>query len=219
MTEVTTNGIVKWTSSDPASLVLESQTQGDSIELALSKRERFDFVWANSAERTAQTGMVQGSRGYQVDTKSEYLYDSSAWRLAIPYAEFTVAAKSIPNAVYTAAGNLTEVTANTTDTNLITEGTNGVFTIVNPGVYGFSVYATSDSGAGLPGQSHMVVSTAALSLGTQITRGYFSGGRDAMVAMPFYRVTASNTVLYMSIYQEHASAQNVSAILRIGRFG
>lgn len=219
MTEVTTNGIVKWTNADPSSLVQESQAQGDSIELALSKRERFDFVWANSAERTAQTGMVQGSRGYQVDTKSEYLYDSSVWRLAIPYAEFTLAQKSIPSAVYTSLGNLSEVAANTTDTNLVAEGANGVFTIINPGVYGFSIYSTSDNGQGLPGQSHVVVTTTPGGLGLHITRGYFSGGRDSMAPMPFYRVTAANTILYTSIYQEHAAAQPVSAILRIGRFG
>jgi len=52
-----------------------------STQTALNKRQRFTFVWANSAARTAQTGMVAGSTGYQVDTKDEYTYTGSAWNL------------------------------------------------------------------------------------------------------------------------------------------
>jgi len=37
------------------------------------------FVWADAAARTAATSMAAGDKGYQVDTKTEYLYSGSAW--------------------------------------------------------------------------------------------------------------------------------------------
>lgn len=221
MTEVTASGVVKWTNRDPGSLVQASQAQGDSVELALSKRERFDFIWATSAERTAQTGMVQSSRGYQVDTKTEYLYDNSSWRLAIPYAEFNFASKSIPTGgAYTSLGQATVDPTTSTDTTFVVAPVgDGQFRIVTPGVYGFSIYADVTSGFALTGQSQVVVSSSALALGTQYTRGYFSGGRSTMVPMPFYRVTVANTLLHVSGLNDTATSRNVDAILRIGRFG
>lgn len=82
MTELTSpDNIVKWTNADSGSLIQASQTQGDSVQAALSKRERYEFVWANDAERTAQTGMAEGSRGYQIDSRTDYLYRTSSWRV------------------------------------------------------------------------------------------------------------------------------------------
>jgi len=37
------------------------------------------FVWANSAALTAATTMVAGDKGYQVDTKADYVYSGTAW--------------------------------------------------------------------------------------------------------------------------------------------
>lgn len=37
------------------------------------------YVWANSTERTAATGMVSGDRGVQLDTGVIYRYSGSAW--------------------------------------------------------------------------------------------------------------------------------------------
>lgn len=221
MTELTSpDNIAKWTVQDPTSLVQESQTQGDSIQAAFNKRQRFDYVWPTAAERTAQTGMVQSSRGYQVDTKTEYLYDNSQWRLAVPYAEFSFAAKSIPNNVYTQISAGAIDTPKSTSTTFVTlSGADGVFTLVDPGVYGFSIYAEESTGGAITGQSHAVVSTTAAGLGTQYTRGYFTGGQSAMVAMPFLYTSSSNTTLYISVFQNTGAAKSIQARLRIGRFG
>lgn len=82
MTEATTpDNITKWTISDGASLVQMSQAMGDSIQVALDKRQRYEFVWQDAADRDAQTDMVEGSKGYQIDTETDWIYDGANWRL------------------------------------------------------------------------------------------------------------------------------------------
>lgn len=82
MSEVTSpDNIVKWTLADPVSLTQESQSQAASIQAAFSKRERYTYMWNNAGEMAAQTGMTEGSLGYQIDTQYEYIYRSSNWRL------------------------------------------------------------------------------------------------------------------------------------------
>lgn len=44
-----------------------------------NKLQRAFFLWANAAARTAQTGMVNGDSGYQLDTASTYTRVSGAW--------------------------------------------------------------------------------------------------------------------------------------------
>lgn len=39
-----------------------------------------DYRWANTAARTAQTGMSVGDRGVQTDTGADYRYDGATWR-------------------------------------------------------------------------------------------------------------------------------------------
>lgn len=73
------DNINKWTNSDPTSIAQASQSQGDSVQAALNKRQRYGFVWPTATERTAQTGMVQGSLGYQRDTDVNYFYDGAQW--------------------------------------------------------------------------------------------------------------------------------------------
>jgi len=38
------------------------------------------YRWVNAAARTAQTGMVAGDKGYQIDTAVTYRYNGSAWK-------------------------------------------------------------------------------------------------------------------------------------------
>lgn len=82
MTSLTTpDGIVRWTISDPASLVAESVAQGDSIQLALNSRQAISYRWADAAARTAQTGMTINSQGYQIDTDMTYRYNGVSWKV------------------------------------------------------------------------------------------------------------------------------------------
>lgn len=220
MTQATSpDNIAKWTNSDPASIVQASQSQGDSVQNALSKRERYDFVWANASERTAQTGMVQGSRGYQVDTRSEYIFDNSNWRLAVPYAEYNNSGLTITSGVYSAFTNWTQNTTTTTDTAFTSVSTN-VLTLVNPGVYAFTI--TTD---GSPNSSGFVDFTMDVAHNQIISLSAFTSGVSTCV-VPFYRATASNTLIYMWVIQTSGSngtisstATNPTVRLRVGRFG
>jgi len=141
MTNPTTpDGIPRWEISDPVSLVQVSQALGDATQTALNKRERYDFVWANDAERIAQLAMVQGSRGYQVDTETEYLYDSRDWSPAIQHAEWTFST-SIPSGVVTGVGTMTFDSAKSTSTTMTsttTSGGTGQIVINNPGLYAYT---------------------------------------------------------------------------------
>lgn len=215
MTEVTTNGIVKWTNRDPASIVQASQAQGDSIETAFGKRERFDFVWANSAERTGQTGMVQGSRGYQIDTKTEYLYDNSNWRLATSYSEWNHGPQVVGTGVEAQATALTINNTLSTDTAFITTTGAGIINFVNPGIYAVSWTITLNAGApGTQGYASVAYGPAGANI---ISLAAFALTGGVTVSIPFLRTTASNTTANLRLYQNSGANTTMSSILRIGR--
>jgi hypothetical protein len=82
MTSSTTpDGILVWTTVDPASIVTESAAQASTIQIALDRRQNYDFRWANAAARAAQLNMVYGSQGFQVDTGEGFFYDGASWKL------------------------------------------------------------------------------------------------------------------------------------------
>ena len=85
--------------------------------------------------------MVQGSRGYQVDTRSEYSYDASNWRLALSHAEFTASA-STGNASLTLAGTFTLDATKSTNSTFVTPGTSGILILDDPGIYAISSVST-----------------------------------------------------------------------------
>lgn len=70
--------------STPASLETESALQADSVDDALvavtGERSILTYRWANSAERSAQTGMQRGDLGIQGDNGIEYRYSGTTWR-------------------------------------------------------------------------------------------------------------------------------------------
>jgi hypothetical protein len=63
---------------------LQADSVDDALTLAITDNRQIQtFRWANAAARAAQTGMVAGDMGYQVDTGIQYQYTGSAW-LATP---------------------------------------------------------------------------------------------------------------------------------------
>lgn len=213
------DAIAMWDNGDPASIVQESQTQGASVQSALSKRERFDFVWANSAERTGQTGMVQGSRGYQIDTKTEYLYDNSNWRLALSYGEYNQGSpQSIPNAVETSLTGLTIVPTSSTDSTFVSvNSVTGAITIVTPGVYSLSLVIGMSGGVGATSYAAFRPDTTG-TLPPLSGAGFNAGG--ATVALPFLRTTVANYQLHPRMYQSSGGpSSTLYTILRVGRLG
>jgi len=67
---------------DGYALVTDLAAMQDSVQTALNTRVRTstDYLWANAAARTAQTGMVAGQKGYQTDTGITYRRNASTWK-------------------------------------------------------------------------------------------------------------------------------------------
>lgn len=216
------DNIAKWTIADAASLVQASQAQGDSTQYALDNRQRYDYVWPTSAERTAQLGMVQGSRGYQVNTKSEYIYDNSNWRLSISYIEYT-GTSSMTSVTWCSPNTLAVNNTNTTDSSMasITLGgttSNPTFvTLVNPGVYSLSWTSVITGNVGAIAQFSPSSSTSVpLSIVNSVTN---NTNTNFTVIIPFLRTTASNTPVYLWMFQNVAGTPSQTGTVRIGRFG
>ena len=178
--------------ADPIAI---SAAEGSNLAALMRNRERFDYTWANSTERGAQTGMVQGSRGYQEDTKTEYLYDSSAWRLATPYAEFSGSNISMGAGIYEAGNAWTVDATRSTDTTFVTVSGNA-FNFVRPGVYMMS--ATAELSA-VGSNAFQDWTTDGIAPPTQFIaiNGFFGG---VSTVQSLYRISAANTPIYLWAY-------------------
>jgi len=77
----TPDNLVSPDAGDGYALVTDLAAMQDSVQTALNTKvpTSVDYVWANAAARTAQTGMVTGQKGYQTDTAIPYRYDGSVW--------------------------------------------------------------------------------------------------------------------------------------------
>lgn len=213
------DGIALWTNADPVSLVQESQTQGATIQAALNKRERYDFVWANSSERTSQTGMVQGSRGYQIDTKSEYIYDNSAWRLAAPHIEFTTSKSNIANGTVAYVGTFAVDNPPTTDSAMATVGSDGIIVIANPGLYAISSLSTM---VATPATDRTFLDLALSTDDSQLIQrvSIVTGEDKGSISMPNLRITSSNVNCYFKIFRNVTTpSQPVTTRVRVTRIG
>lgn len=218
MPATTPDDIYMLDKSGSASLVQESQTQAATIQAAFNKRQRFDYVWPTSVEQAAQTGMVQGSRGYQVDTKSEYLFDNGSWRLSIPHAEYT-ASKTIPNAgaSSTNVGNFAVDSAHTTDAQFTTPTSDGTITLANPGLYAFS--ANVDFGTPTITARFFIEFTT--SSGTiYLARAVGNSDTFLSIALPNLFLEVSNFQISLAAYQASGSSRTgVASRLRVTRLG
>lgn len=213
MTENTSpDNITKWTISDPVSIRLASQALGDSVQAALDNRQRYDFVWADSTERSAQTGMIIGSRGYQLDTKTDYRYDGTNWRLATPHVEFT-ASQSIPNETVSLVGTLTQDSSKTTDATFVVSTSSGRLTLVDPGLY--LVWSTSTKTSGVFGSRTF----SQMRDGTDILQriNASDGETISSVSVPGYYSTAPNSYLYLEFFQNTGGAASMNTRIQVTR--
>lgn len=193
---------------------VESATQATSIHNQFLLRERYDFTWANDSERNAQAGMVQGSRGYQTNTKTEYLYDNSAWRLAVPYAEFSTDMASVSTATYAGVTPLTIDSSASTSTTFVTGGVGGYLTVVDPGIYSISWVARGSGGA-LGAPNFITISDDAARTRLYSVSPFTSN--VATVAIPFLRLPVANSRLYVWFYHTSGANRGIEGILSIGR--
>lgn len=215
------DAIAKWTTSDAADIVQASQTQGDSVQLALSKRQRYDYAWANQSEQDATTSMVQGSRGYRVDTKSEYIYDNSNWRLVMPYIEFTCSSGSVAAATAATSGAFTMDTSQTTDDEFCQAISAGRIQLVNPGIYSIQYRGKENASAACTGQSQLVISldNTFASVPGRLTNAMFGGALMATAQMNFLRTTASNLPVFFYFYNDSGANRTINGVVSIGRIG
>lgn len=208
------------TTPDAYDYVSNLSQLASSVQDALNSRQRHDYVWANQAARVAQTGAVQGDRGYQTDTKTEYIFDNNTWRLALPHVEYT-ASQSIPSAggAPTLAGVFTMDTSKTTSSTFTSASGSGGIIINSPGLYAISTLTFLGSSLATTGRSF--IDLAGTSSGdTQLLMRVSineSEGYGA-ISLPNYRTTASNTAIYFRVYQTSTSgARTATTRVRITR--
>lgn len=190
--------IAAWDYNDPSDIVAASQALASSVQTAFFKRERYNYVWPTQAERAAETGMVQGSTGYQIDTKSEYIYDNSVWRLGTAYGEFNASMGSVAaNGAYQPFSSI--AIDNTRSTSLtmatVTDG-GATITLADPGLYAMSVYSVCTSFITINTRGYVQIGEDP-NPNLQISREYFlTNTSTAMCTLPFYRSPAANQKLY-----------------------
>lgn len=186
-----------------------------SVQTAMSKRQRTSYVWTNQAARDAQTGMTAGSTGYQLDTKTEYVFNGTIWQIGTPYAEFSGTTQTGDSNGYKAFTGLALDTAtSTTTTDITTTGSNFI-TLVNPGVYSLSMYTTVS--AATTGFTMVGTSTSATTdLAPQLSRGPFVSDNVSTLSLPLYRSTVANQNLYF-YFRIPTGINNIVPRIRIGR--
>ncbi len=221
---LTTNNKIWYAdTSSPLDIAETSATQATSVENALNLRSRYSFSWANIGQRNAQAGMIAGSTGYQVDTKTEYIYNGSSWQLKTPHAEFSAVFSSYPGATVNLAGVFSIDLSQSTSTTFVTPGTSGQLIITDPGIYAVSSIATSTLVAG--GGTSNFTGRAFLDLtkvagqGDQQRVSIAVGEDRGSISKPNLRTTTANTAIYLQFYGTTAAASVMNTRVSITRIG
>lgn len=211
MATTTPDSIFYRTGVDTFSDAAESASQASSVQNALSLRQGYNFVWANSTARTGQTGMTQGSTGYQVDTKTPYIYDNSAWRLQTSYSEWVQTVQSVATGVFTQPTTMTYQSGTSTDATFVSV-TGGNITIAQPGIYAMSWVANIATAT-----TTSFIDITSDVAHTQILAISPFTFDVAQANIPFIRITAANTILYLWVRHQTGAAANMTSTFRIGR--
>jgi hypothetical protein len=201
--------------STPWSSVPDFSVLSSSVQTALDKRQIYNFQWVDQAARNAQLGMRQGDTGYQIDTKSEYLYEGGAWRLALPYAEFLSPTRTVALTTYVAFAGILIQSGTSTSTTFATASVN-VITVPDPGIYLISVF--SNCSVSVSGAFIMVgmAANATTNLGSQVARGQFGGDNVAMTTA-VYRQASTNGIFNFWYNQPDTVSRSYQATIRVMR--
>ena len=111
----------------PASLADITSAMATSVQTALNVRELHSFSWANSTEKSAQTGMAIGDIGYQIDNLIYYRWNGSSWKIwnkaAVAYSPtFTNLTPTSTNFVYSIAAGVVRITGTCVNSTTTTTG-------------------------------------------------------------------------------------------------
>jgi hypothetical protein len=130
----------------PASLADITSAIATSVQNAFNVREMQSFSWANSTAKSAQTGMIIGDIGYQIDNATFYIYNGSSWKIwakaetsyTPTFVGFTASAASF---IYSIAGGVVRVTGKVTLSSAVT----AAMTISTPSGYNINTTALSNA--------------------------------------------------------------------------
>lgn len=189
-------------------------TQASSVQTALSRRQRYDYVWANATARNNQTGMLTGATGIQADTLIEYVYMKDEWTPSPLLLSFTStrsvnASSETDMTPWAFSGSLSNTASSkwhTVSTNLVTLNT--------PGVYSLSSRLSNinNSSTQLNGRNFVSLKVN----GATLTRTHFSFEDSAIVSIPDIYLGAGTTI-GSSVYQSTGGATSITATLNIAR--
>lgn len=203
--------------STPWATTSDFSTSASSVEVALNSRERYTYRWANATARSAETSMRQGDTGYQIDTRAEYIYDSGAWRLALPYAEFTAATSTLASTAYASSSAISIQTSTSTSTTFATSS-GSIITCVDPGVYMVSLYGVSSAAVSNAFAMIGIASDATTNFASQIGRAQF-GGDNVASWSSFYRFASAGGQFFFYWKQNDATSRNYTSTIRVARVG
>lgn len=196
--------------------VSDFAVQASSVQTALTARERFTYRWPTVSERNNEATMRQGDTGYQIDTRSEYVFDSGAWRLATPYAEFTTASRPLASTSYIQSGAVTLNTGNSTSTTFASPYLTFHIQVTDPGVYQISLYGVCsiqvDNAFAMVG----IDTDAITNFASQIGRAEFAGDNVAMMTT-FYRFASAGGAFYLYWKQNDTTSRSYSSTVRVLR--
>lgn len=221
------NGEVVWSPDGSTSMSVAQigALQAANLANLMGNRERFDYDWANAAARNAQTGMTQGSRGYQRDTRAEWIFDLGGWRLALAHVELTASRQVQFNAVQYFVGAFSIDSAASTDTSLVTTPSEGTIRFVNSGVYALSSTTRlrrGDTWEPATGRTFLNLSVFP-DIEDIIQRTSIAAGEDTgSLSVPNVRVPVADYGVYMHVYKTTATettdlrAETRVRITRIG---
>jgi hypothetical protein len=192
--------------------------EATSVQNAFNKRQRYQYVWANATARGAQTGMVEGSLGYQVDTQTDYIYSNTAWRNRLSYAEFNAAGVTVSSTAFTNFNTINITPGTSTDTTNFTTSANTI-QVAFGGIYAISMYLTCNGSVtvnayGLIG----IASDYTTNLNSQIARAQFNP--DAVAQTTIFYNAPSNQTFYFAWKQTDATSRFYSTPnIRVARLG
>lgn len=211
--------------AQPESSENESSTQASSIHTQFALRERYDFSWDSDAERNGQTGMVQGSRGYQSNTRTEYLFDAGAWRLAVPHTEWTFNSGALTGGGVWPVGAFQIDAATSTSQNQAVAASapkTGQIIITDPGVYAYSATMGTVGAVAFGGRTFMEVSYSSdvTNAPAIVNRTSIVVGEDrGTISVPNLRTTVANQAIFLNFFHGDTTSRTIAGRARLTRLG
>jgi len=203
--------------SSPLDIAETSATQATSVENALNLRSRYDFSWNNLSERNAQQGMINGSIGFQIDTRSDYIYFNGSWQLKTPHAEFTASFTGTTGGPV-GVGIFAYDPAPSTSSTFVVPGVNGQLVIVDPGVYAISSVSSTGGATAFTGRTFLDL-TKIPNAGDQQRVSITPGEDRGSLSKANLRTTTANSGIYIQMYMTVAGSTTVNTRVFVTRIG